>query len=277
MEDADGSLLVIDTGGWYKLCCPTSQLAKPDVPGAIYRIRKSGAPRIQDPRGRRIDWDDLKSEELAELLDDDRPAVRSQAIHRLSRLGAGTFPALAETLMSSQSVRARRGAVWALTRIEDSRAREMVRKALSDQENTVRQAALHSVSAWQDAGALPQLTDLLESGSSHLRRTAAEALGRIGDKSAVPLLLAQAGSENDRVLEHALTYALIEIDDPIGTAEGLQASTSTTRKAALIALDQMDSGELPPATVTAMLSSEDRRFRTPPGGSSATIPTGVPT
>ncbi|MBA2602310.1 MAG: dehydrogenase, partial [Acidobacteria bacterium] len=39
LEDADGSLLVIDTGPWYKLCCPTSQLAKPDVPGAIYRVR----------------------------------------------------------------------------------------------------------------------------------------------------------------------------------------------------------------------------------------------
>ena len=38
LEDADGSLLVIDTGGWYKLCCPTSQLAKPDVLGGIYRI-----------------------------------------------------------------------------------------------------------------------------------------------------------------------------------------------------------------------------------------------
>ncbi len=33
LEDRDGSLLVIDTGAWYKLCCPTSQLAKPEVPG----------------------------------------------------------------------------------------------------------------------------------------------------------------------------------------------------------------------------------------------------
>ena len=44
IEDADGSLIVIDTGGWYKLCCPTSQLSKPDVLGAIYRIRRIGAP-----------------------------------------------------------------------------------------------------------------------------------------------------------------------------------------------------------------------------------------
>src|SRR6266480_267102 len=42
LEDADGSLLVVDTGGWYKLCCPSSQLANPDVLGAIYRVKRSG-------------------------------------------------------------------------------------------------------------------------------------------------------------------------------------------------------------------------------------------
>ncbi len=46
LPDADGSLLVVDTGGWYKLCCPSSQLAKPDVFGAIYRVRKIGAPKL---------------------------------------------------------------------------------------------------------------------------------------------------------------------------------------------------------------------------------------
>jgi len=46
LPDADGSLLVVDTGGWYKLCCPSSQLAKPDVLGAIYRVRKIGAPKL---------------------------------------------------------------------------------------------------------------------------------------------------------------------------------------------------------------------------------------
>src|SRR5690606_22557314 len=46
IEDADGSLIVINTGGWYKLCCPTSQLWKPDVLGAIYRVRRTVAPKI---------------------------------------------------------------------------------------------------------------------------------------------------------------------------------------------------------------------------------------
>jgi putative membrane-bound dehydrogenase-like protein len=59
LEDADGSLLIVDTGGWYKLCCPTSQLAKPDVLGAIYRVRRIGAPAAEDPRGLKLEWPKL--------------------------------------------------------------------------------------------------------------------------------------------------------------------------------------------------------------------------
>ncbi len=76
LEDADGSLLVIDTGGWYKLCCPSSQLHKPDVLGAIYRIRRANASKIRDPRGLDIDWPKLSTTELATKLDDARPFVR---------------------------------------------------------------------------------------------------------------------------------------------------------------------------------------------------------
>jgi putative heme-binding domain-containing protein len=43
IEDKDGSMLVIDTGGWYKLCCPSSQLVKADVWGGIYRVKKVGS------------------------------------------------------------------------------------------------------------------------------------------------------------------------------------------------------------------------------------------
>ena len=35
----DDSLLIVDTGGWYKLCCPSSQLVKKEALGAIYRVR----------------------------------------------------------------------------------------------------------------------------------------------------------------------------------------------------------------------------------------------
>ncbi len=81
--DADGSLLVVDTGGWYKLCCPTSQLWKPDVLGGIYRVRKNGAVGAADPRGTKIDWAHASAEQLWRLLGDGRPVVRERATSAL--------------------------------------------------------------------------------------------------------------------------------------------------------------------------------------------------
>ena len=74
---------MIDTGGWYKLCCPTSQLAKPDIPGAIYRIRMTGAAKIDYLRGLKLDWNNPK----ADWLDDPRPAVRKRAIGSIAAPG----------------------------------------------------------------------------------------------------------------------------------------------------------------------------------------------
>src|SRR5207302_955875 len=88
LEDADGSLLVIDTGGWYKLCCPTSQLHKPDVLGAIYRVRRLHAPKVEDSRGLKLSWATMKIDQLVDLLDDPRPAVRRRATQMLGRLSS---------------------------------------------------------------------------------------------------------------------------------------------------------------------------------------------
>lgn len=39
LEDRDGSLLLLNTGGWFRIGCPSSLMAKPDINGAVYRIR----------------------------------------------------------------------------------------------------------------------------------------------------------------------------------------------------------------------------------------------
>ena len=104
---------------------------------------------------------------------------------------------------------------------------------------------------------------LLHNPSLHNRRAAAEALGRIGDHSAVPELLKALGepSAPDRVLEHSLTYALIEIADPRATAEGLSSTNARSRRAALFALDQMNGGGLDPLRVAGLLTSNDSELR----------------
>ena len=258
IEDADGSLLVIDTGAWYKLCCPTSQLAKPDVLGGIYRIRRSGAPKVRDPRGLELAWKTMPPAGLTALLKDDRPAVQSRAVRELGARTTAAIPALSDVLRSSSSNDARRNAVWALARIQGADARAAGRIAIADADESVRHAAIHTAGVWRDAGSSSALREALKSGQPQIERAAAEALGRIGEAKAVPDLLAFAAAPLDPVLAHSVTYALIEINDPESTAAaGLQASSSRSRRAALIALDQMDASTLKANTVVSLLDSSD--------------------
>jgi putative heme-binding domain-containing protein len=257
IEDADGSLLVIDTGGWYKLCCPSAQLHKPDILGAIYRVHRKGSQSPDDPRGLKLAWSKLNPKELAELLGDLRPAIRRRAIETLADRGQDALPVISEALQHSASAEARWNAVWTATRIEHPMARAAARAALADSDETVRQAAIHSASVWRDHEALPELLRLLAGESLHNRRAAAEALGRIGDKSAVAPLLEAAGKPCDRVLEHSLTFALIEIADRDRTAAALKSADLRTRRTAMFALDQMEGGGLQPSALAAELVSAD--------------------
>jgi putative membrane-bound dehydrogenase-like protein len=178
IEDADGSLLVVDTGGWYKLCCPTSQLVKPDVTGAIYRVKKIGAHREKTRP---------KAEPLPRLV--------------------------------------------TIARDRDAAGFEEAVKALAD-------------------------ADL------HTRRRAAEALGRIGRPEAVPHLLAALADErNDRVLDTALTAALIAIGDGKRTAAGLTHASPRVRRAALAALSHIPRNGLTAQVVLAELDAPDAALR----------------
>jgi putative heme-binding domain-containing protein len=79
MEDPrDGSLLLIDTGGWFRIGCPSSLMAKSDLLGAVYRIKPKKpqpvtiASRSADALVRKTD---LKSQ-IAALKSDDAEARR---------------------------------------------------------------------------------------------------------------------------------------------------------------------------------------------------------
>jgi putative membrane-bound dehydrogenase-like protein len=205
VEDADGSVLIADTGGWYKLCCPTSTLAKPDVLGAIYRVRKADAPKVNDPRGLRLDW--AKAD--VAWLGDPRPAVVERAMAALAK--RGEVAPLRELLRTSGDARTRTNAVWTLTRISGEEARAASRVALADADAIVRTAAMHSVALWRDYAATDALLAELRKPDAHSRRGAAMALGRIGDRRAIAPLLEADSGKGDRFLQHAIAYALYEI------------------------------------------------------------------
>ena len=259
-EDADGSMLVIDTGGWFRIGCPTSQIAKPDVMGGIYRVRKTDAKRVTDSRGATIAWNTLSPVELAKLLADARFEVRDRAVEQLSKLGAAAVPALASVVASKKrptSVETKCAAVWALSRIDGDQARAAVRDALQDGEPSVRQAAARAAGLNRDARAANRLMALVTSDTPSVRREAATALGRLGESSAVPALLDALNTPGDRFLEHSIIFALIRIGDRAATSKGLELASSSVKRGALIALDQMDGGQLAPETVTPFLSPAD--------------------
>lgn len=260
LEDADGSLLLIDTGGWFRIGCPQSVVAKPEIAGGIYRIRRTGMPTFVDPRGLRIDWAGLDGGELLALLGDTRHAVRERAIDECALRGDDLVPLL-ERAVQRQDILPRRNAVWALTRIDSDAARKGLRHAFTDRDASVRAAACHSAAITQDANAFAALIALLDDASPHVRRQALAALGRIGNPEAVPHLLDRAAAVADRAEEHALIFALIEINDAQRTREGLTGPVAATRKAALIALDQMDDQQLTPQQISRALHDEEGSLR----------------
>ena len=259
VEDADGSLLVIDTGGWFRIGCPTSQVAKPHVTGGVYRIRRKDAPKVDDPRGLRLVWVKEDIAGLIKMLDDPRFAVRDRAVEALAEKGADAVPPLAERLADAKAPReGRLNAVRALTRIDGPAAHQAVRPALADADLDVRLAAIHSAGLHRDVDSLEDLIKLLPHVDFAVRRQAATALGRIGNQDAVPPLLnALREGGADRWLEHALIYALIRIADRDATRRGLSDASPAVQRGALIALDQMDNGGLTREEVTPLLSSAD--------------------
>ena len=259
LEDADGSLLVIDTGGWFRISCPQSEVAKPNMPGAIYRIhRVDGAPP-SDARGNQLNWDRMPAIELSGLLDDPRVVVRDRARNALVTLGDDGLASL-DVALESTSV-TRRNAVWALSRIATSGARERIIRSLADEDVTVRQAAVRSVGVLKEARAVKLLVERLQRDEIPVRRAAATALGQIGLPEAVPALLRAARHAEDVHFRHAVVFALIEIGDYQQTLAGLSDSNPQTQLTALTAVDRIDSERLRQNDVAPLLKSDDPAVR----------------
>jgi putative heme-binding domain-containing protein len=92
-------------------------------------------------------------------------------------------------------------------------------------------------------------------------RQAATALGRIRNPDAIaPIMEAVRSGPADRFLEHALIYALIQIDNRDKTAPYLKDAHPRVRRAALIALDQMPNGHLTRAELAAQLNTDNKEL-----------------
>ena len=273
LEDVDGSILVVDTGGWFYRGCPTSQMSKPDIQGGIYRVRRETGPDRGVANGNEIDFGGLSPDDLIPLLTDSRYRVRELALRECARRGSDMIAPLRAG--QGGSAPQRLNITWALTRIlgglsqaGTGNAREAMDRArlgliasLADTDASVRQAACQALLAYPALQACDSLRQCLEDASPAVRRVAAAALGRSGDVSSIPDLLRALNRTTDRDEEHALLYALLELNTPEATQLGLTDPAPAIRRGSLLVMDQMPESTLRAEQVARALQDPDEAVR----------------
>ena len=262
VEDADGSMLVLNTGGWFILGCPLSRVAKLTELGGIYRVRKNKSPKVEDPWGRKIDFNALPIDELVKKVDDSRFAVRDHAIEKLIEQKEKAVPAIISGLLKSNSEETRAAAVFMLYRINTPTSIQAILPALNDASVIVKTAAARVLGLAKHNSAVPKLAELVQKDDPAVRRQAATALGQIGDAAASESLLAAASNNDDRFVEHAIIYSLINLKNEAVLRNHLKNSSVNVQRAAVIALDQMDGSPLKKMDIVPFLSSNNPRLRT---------------
>ncbi len=268
IEDSDGSVLIVDTGGWYKVCCPTSQLAKPDVLGAIYRIKKTNKQRPLDPYGKRINFKTLSHGRLVDLLADQRTSVVESAIREIALRGKEVVPDL-QLLFRQKALEPQTAApiLRALFLNGTPTALSLVREGINHRTETVRILATHYAGILREPSAFLPLTATLKPErspwSEHIRRAGMAALGQLGLPKAIePLFQSYQSDPGDPFLEHAFIYALIEINHPQEVRDTMKKFPGTlTQRAGLIALSEMPAGDLSAEDILPHLLTQDAILR----------------
>ncbi len=279
LEDADGSLLVLDTGSWYVQHCPTGGIRQSAAQGAIYRIRYSGAARLSDPWGLDIDFQRATPEQLAALLSDARVAVRQRAQQTLVQRGDRSVNALTAVLRrQANAVRSKvpneggvtraddravaaRHAIWALSAIGSDQARASLREILNGEDPELTALAARAVARCGDEQAAPRLTALLQHAQAHVRMAAAEALAHCGDAAAVPALIDALTSDLDPMLQHMLVFALSATADRTALQAALEHAHPRVQQAALVLLNQPPHESLSADQVVLRASAADGELR----------------
>lgn len=237
LEDADGSLLIVDTGGWYDLCCPSSRVDQKTAGGGIYRLTPTTSSVVDRQLIARDTFAPVEQTTMIDVaaiarqLIDVRPWVSRRAQlqllelansvvssteekHGTSDIDTATTKCLQRQMRDgSLPQNSRLASLWGLCTFGSPSALAAIGEQLNGKEDSLSQAACHAVSLHRYAPAKAPLEQLLGHANLQVRRAAAEGLGRIGDNQSARMLFASldASEAKDRHWQHSVTYALIEL------------------------------------------------------------------
>lgn len=262
LEDADGSMLVVETGGWFIKGCPLSQVSKPELKGSIYRVRKKDALKTEDPYGNNINWKSLTNKDAIKYLQDDRHFVSERAKQILIDLGEKALPDIKEVVGKANDSETDQKLVFILYQAGTPEAVILLRSFLNYKEEAVRIAAVRSLGMLRDTAVAATMNELLlRDASPAVKRQTATALGQINQAASAPYLLRAAENEKDRFNRHAIIYALIQLNNPASVRPGLTHASPLVQEAALISLDQMQASTLQAADITGFLTGKNETLK----------------
>ena len=261
LEDADGSLLVVETGGWFIKGCPLSQVSKPELKGSIYRIRREAANKVEDPYGNDLQWQALELDELGAYLEGSNPFIADRALEAIVDKGSDGVKVLSNILNQSASEDSRTRSVFGLYRIGSKDALASLRPGLKDKSLQVRVATAKALGLAKDPSAVDALVEMVSNDEPAAIRQAATALGQIGDDRAIEPLLTATAHMDDRFAQHALRHSLITLNKPEKVAAALKHESLKARESALIVLDQMADSPINAAQLTPFLDAEDESLQ----------------
>jgi glucose/arabinose dehydrogenase len=243
LEAADGSLLIVDTGGWYVEHCPTGRIRDSRAPGGIYRVRWKMAHNVkpwpEEARWAaiwRMNTDELRAqladadsiavgtaaralalqedksagEALASLLESTNPPIRRAAAEALAVCGSRSHaPRLATALVKAGDDFEEHACVAALLALADE---PFARNLLTHASPRARRAGLHLLD--QPPFGTLRFRDLvapLNDEDAGLRSAAMRLLERHRNwaADALPWLRSQLAAENRQTNAAALEALLI--------------------------------------------------------------------
>ena len=259
LEDADGSLLVIDTGSWYVHHCPTGRIRHVPAPGGIFRVRHSKGTVVSDPRGLSLNWGSVPVAELVTRLSDGREAVRARAAEQLTIKGSEAIPLLQRLLIPATPLPTVEKAVWVLARIPDGSA-ALIGLLHSDSSDVVALAA-RALGRTGTSSAAAELIRLLKSPAAHVGLAAAEALAHCGSPAAVPSVFEALSRADDRFLQHSLINVLYKWAGRDELLRALNSENPQVERAALVLLDQFPHNALPAEAAVSRLFATNIELR----------------
>jgi putative membrane-bound dehydrogenase-like protein len=287
LEDADGSLLVLNTGGWFRNGCPTSVVAKPEIYGGVYRVRKTDGVKVDDPRGKQLQLAKQSPTEWIKHLDDKRPAIREQALDLAAGLGeapktlgemyrrnfaaeinafnealAAVKPAVSLRItgraLTAKSTAIEEGSGEAIIKLSAPSTRMIGLTTLADLTWSKPLPARDAVQIAELAktATLPELMAILQLTATRCVDRETAVLDWPAD-ALLSLVELPARREIDRFAEHALIVTLQRAGQAGPLLKGLRNLSPKVRRVALIALDQKDISPLTQEMVIPLLSSDD--------------------